>query len=195
MLRLLAVVVALSIFVSTTVEAQENMSKSDMLLVAFARTCLKYPGKPAVLKAELESKQKPSFPKLPSNASQAFLGNSKGDGWVLPPQLGNAVLIVRTDGVCSIFVRRWGEEGFVSKLEQLFNDKNSSLSLKEKGRAEGPLSTITWGLYPSGKYKALLESKGMNTSQEMFGIVLSTSDDPNGNFQLAISLAAPQTAN
>ena len=44
------------------------------------------------------------------------------------------------------------------------------------------------GLYPVGKYKALLEGQGIDTTIEMFGVVLSTSDDPDGHFQLALTL-------
>lgn len=191
--RFLIYAVTLIVLTIATPEAKEDMSKSDMLLVAFAQTCLKYPGKPDALMARLDSQEKPSLPKLQPKASQAFLGKFEGNGWVLPPQLGNAVLIVRNDGVCSIFVRRWDDKSFVPKLEKLFNDKDSTVSLKEKSRIDSVMSTIVWGLYPAGKYKDLLESKGMNANNEMFGIVLSTSDKTSGNFQLVITLAVAQS--
>lgn len=179
----------LFLFASMSSEAASGLSRSEMLVAAFAKTCLSHPGKPQALKVAIES-AKQKLPKMPSEHAKAFLGKYDGHGWVLPPQIGKAVLIIRNDGPCTIFVRRWGDASPAQSLEDFFNDNNSLMSLQEKQKHEGKLSTQIWGLYPAGKYKAMLESKGLDAKRELMGIVLSTSDDPNGNFQLALTLEA-----
>lgn len=172
---------------SPMVHAQENPARESMLLTVFAKTCLKYAGKPTDMKVALEGGRKSGLPMLHQRFVKPFLGRREGTGWLLHPDLGQAILVLRDDGVCSIFVRKWDNETFESLLMNFFEKKVKVFSLNEINRKTGVLNSTTWGLDPAGRYKALLDKKGMKTGA-VFSVTLSTSKKRNGAFQLALTL-------
>lgn len=168
--------------------AQNTPTRGELVLRVFGKTCMKYVGKPAALRAAVSKGQELALLQLPPPSAKAFLGPHAGEVWLLPSMVGSAVLVMRSDGVCSIFVRKWTEKNFVSALKNFFHRKIPIFSLEDNSHSEGAISSQNFKLRPTGKYKELLDSKNMS-SEPILALTVSTSKIPNAKFQLALTLA------
>jgi len=158
--------------------AQEVDRKPEFFANLYARTCMKHFGKPDALKNELDTNK---IPQLPPDKAQFFLAGSNCTAWLIPNPIGDFVVSLRSDNVCTVFARRAEATEIESRFSDLVSKSPPPLLASKRSdeystSPNGPTHTIsyTWEA-PKAKQKLL------------FTLTTATSDA--ANLQAMASLA------
>lgn len=135
-------------------QSQDTVSSAGDKNAAFfaniySGTCLKFAGKPAELRTELDTNKQPQ---LPADKAKAFLVGHPGTAWLIANPGGSFVVSLRDDNVCAVYAQRANatevEKRFIALVTQTGTpDLLITKSLDQQAKTtNGPTHTLayTW---------------------------------------------------
>jgi hypothetical protein len=143
----------------------------------FAESCINNAGKNERIADWALSR---GLPPLTDEATHAFLLGSAGQGWAATYDSGEYVIVMRADGLCTLFARRAEPQStrtyFFEILNHLLPESRYSRSeyTEKKKLNKGILETTHFNI-------------GKEGSEKVLHVVISTSDSTEGNYQVAMS--------
>lgn len=165
------------LLISLMAKAEDLPLREKYAVDWFAESCINYAGKTAELTEWASSKK---LAPLLGEASKAFLLGSEGRGWSATNQSGEYAIVMRGDGLCTVFARmaesRSTRRYFVEILNHLLPESKFSRTeyTEYKNFALGRLVTTHFNITKKG-------------SEKVLHVVISTSDSTEGNYQVAMS--------
>lgn len=143
----------------------------------FAESCVDHAGKNSAL-AEWASSR--GLAPLPDKAAKAFLLDSPGRGWSATNRSGEYVIVIREDGLCTVFARRAES---LSTRKYFLEILDHILPKSKFGRSEyTEKKTLEHGLLETTHFN--ISKAG---SEKVLHVVISTSESTKGNYQVAMS--------
>jgi hypothetical protein len=182
----------------TRVPPASESIRRELLLQSLAATCVRYP-KGIGLAAAVAPGQPFSMPPLLANVTQKLTSVRGAQGWMLPPVLGQAALVLRPDGSCSILVRDMHLDRMDAALTRVFYrlEKMHLKHLENRVCFVGGVPTTTqtytmvpaiaeriWG-HPVVKYNS--ESAKFSRTWRGFLLNISARRNKEGKYSLVLT--------
>jgi hypothetical protein len=173
-----------------TADQEVRLNRMELALHALTVTCINHP-KGMGLAAAVAPGQPLSLPRMNDSATRRLTAEDGAQGWVLPKSLGQAALVLRPDGSCSVLVREMEPDPSEKTLIEIFDHlKNLRLQyLEEKTCRVGgaPTVTRTYSMIPKsaeetwGRPEVRYDSNGNAHSRTWRGFLLAISARENEN--------------
>jgi hypothetical protein len=177
---------------------QPEMNRLELAYHALAATCIRHP-KGLGLAAAVAPGQPFSMPPLNPDVVHQLASGGGALGWMLPKVLGQAALILRPDGSCSILIREISPDKSDNKLKEIFTHlENLRLKHLEKKVcviAGVPTTTKTYSMIPSnaedmwGHPVVKYDQNGLVLSRVWRGFLLNISArlDKNHKYSMVLT--------
>jgi hypothetical protein len=128
------------------------LNQLELAMHALAATCIRYPNGIG-LPGAVAPGQPFSLPPLAKGITRKFASGQGVRGWRLPDALGQAVLLLRPDGSCSILIRKITPDQSGQTVRSLF-DRLENLRLKRLEKRTCiygglPTTTETYSMIPA----------------------------------------------
>ena len=171
-------------------ERKSYMNRMELAVHALAATCVRHPK--GIGLAETVAPGKPfSLPQMSRLAARRLSATPGSQGWILPEVLGQAALILRPDGSCSVLIRQIAPQaadktlkGIFSRLENL---RLKYLDKKVCNIGGIPTTTTTYSMIPSnaehlwGKPEIRRGRHGHVRSERWRGFMLAVASQNHGS--------------
>lgn len=155
--------------------------EKESFIPLFASTCMKYYYSQDELRSKLSSR-----PKLPDNVKSYFLNGVDGDAWPILESGKKYVLVLRNDGVCSLFAKEADSKLVQAEFKATVGTAPKPLVSEQLHENVGPntqtLKSVSWQWYRPQDKSALT-------------FTLTTSDDTSAEIAAMASMALTQKSN
>lgn len=158
-------------------------ANAEIAVNFFVKSCLKHYRDPQALREKVGIDGAWRLPRLPKDLTRGLLGAEEGGAWLLQPDRDPFALVLRDDGICSVFARKAEEKAVLAKLDAWFAGQAFFAREEVDSAHEGTVTRRFYEVVPGGI-----------GPREVMQMTVSTSVEPDVGFQAVLSLTSPRPA-